>query len=233
MEENCSFAESCLNLALKKSSHFISSFPTKVVFGKCCQNGYKKAQCFQFELSELYKLYCGVFEIVKFFALNIELERQLLLTKCNNNYFLVGKILCVNNEETKVAVFGIECLLDEQSEPYQLFFTDIELNDFVYALIKIIPSALCLNTKELQLFQKASHESSKAIKLFRTEKHCEIFVRQNINNLNKEVLDVSIYNLSTFLNYYCEIILISHKFQTLLNKDKIFDNIDTIISKVH
>ena len=130
-----------------------------------------------------------------------------------------------------MAVFGIEHFLDEESEPYQLFFTDIELNDFVYALIKIIPSALCLNQRELQLFQKASQESSKTIKLFRSENNCERFVRKNASNFTTEILDISIYNLSTFLNYYCEIILISHKFQTLLNKDQIFDNIDAIISK--
>ena len=65
MEENCAFVESCLNLALNKSSHFISAYPTKIVFGKCSPTGYITSKFFQFELFELYRLYCAIFDIVK------------------------------------------------------------------------------------------------------------------------------------------------------------------------
>ena len=153
MEENCAFVESCLNLALNKSSHFISAYPTKIVFGKCSPTGYITSKFFQFELFELYRLYCAIFDIVKFFALNNRIEKQLVLSKFDQNYFLDTKVLCINGEEKKVGVFGIE-QLTEGSVVYELFFTDLELNNFIYALIKVIPSSLCLTSQELLLFQK-------------------------------------------------------------------------------
>jgi hypothetical protein len=237
MEENCAFGESCLNLALNKSLHFISAYPTKIVFGKCFPKGYIKSKCFQYQISELYKLYSAIFEVVKFFALTGSLEKELVLSKCNQNYFLVGKILWINDKEEKVGVFGIEELSEDNvySIVYELFFTDIELNEFIYALIKVIPSSLCLTSQEIILFQKASKASSKEIILLREEKHSKQFIKKFLKDFEKElsdeILDVSIYNLSTFLTYYCEIILISHKVQTLLNIELPFDNIRTIITK--
>ena len=145
----------------------------------------------------------------------------------------MGKVLMINNEEKKVGVFGIEQLSEKHNSVfYELYFTDVELNDFIYALLKVIPSALCLKSRELLLFQKASQESPKRIKCLRIEKNCEQFVKFFLKETSKEVCEVSIYNLSNFLNYYCEIILIFHKFQTLLNIEIRFDNIDTIISKI-
>jgi hypothetical protein len=233
MEENCCFDDSCLTLALNKSLNFVSAFPKKVVFGKCSPIGFRKHKCFQFQLNELYKLYLAIFEIVKFFALNIILEKQLVLSKFDQNYFLVGKVLWINNEEKKVAVFGIEQVTEENNGvTYELFFTDLELNDFIYGLLKVIPSALCLKPIELLLFYKATEQSTKTIKSFMVEKNCTQFVRQFSTELNKEMYEVSIYNLKTFLSYYSEVILIYHKFQTLFNHESKFDNMDTIISKV-
>jgi hypothetical protein len=234
MEENCGFSDCCLNLALNKPLHFLSAFPTKIVFGKCSPIGFLKFQCFQFQLNELFKLYFAIFEIVKFFAKNnTVLEKKLILSKFDKNYYLDGKVLLINNEEKKVGIFGIEQLSGEDNYvPYELFFTDIELNDFIYALLKVIPSALCLKSRELLLFQKAAQEVPKTIKCLRVEKNCEQFVKFFLKEISKEICEVSIYNLTSFLNYYCEIILIFHKFQTLFNNEIQFDNIDTIISKV-
>lgn len=237
MEENCAFGESCLNLALNKSSHFISAYPTKIVFGKCSPTGYITSKFFQFELFELYKLYCAIFDIVNFFALSNRIEKQLVLSKFDQNYYLDTKVLCINGEEKKVGVFGIEQLTQDNlfSVVYEFFITDIELNDFVYALIKVIPSSLCLNSQELLLFQKATKETTKEIISFRGEIKSKLYVKTFLKDLQQDtsskVLDVLIYNLCTFLTYYCEIILIAHKIQTLFNIELRFDHIDTIISK--
>lgn len=234
MEENYLFGKSCLNLALTKPLHFISAYPSIIIFGKCSPTGFITSKCFQYQLFELHKLYCALFEIVKYFALtNNFLEKQLILSKCNENYFLAGKVLWINDEEKKVVVFGLEQLLNDGfSVVYELFFTDIELNNFIYTLIKIIPSSLCLTSQELVLFQKVSKESSKIIILFRKEKHSKLFVTEFLKNSDKETSDVLIYNLSTMLSYYCEIILIAHKIETLFNNEIQFDNIQTIIEKV-
>jgi hypothetical protein len=234
MEENCAFGESCLNLALNKSLHFISAFPTKIVFRKCSRSGYIKSNCFQYQHFEFHKLYCAIFEIVKFFAETTILEKQLILSKNGQNYFLVGKILYINDIETKVAVFGIEQLMEDKdfSVVFEFFFTDLELNAFIFALIKIIPSSLCLTSQEQILFHKASQESSKIIISLKEQNNSKQFVTKFVKSSSQGVQDISIYNLSTFLSYYCEIILIAHKIQTLLNSELKFDNLEIIISKV-
>ena len=134
----------------------------------------------------------------------------------------------------KVGVFGIE-QLTEGSVVYELFFTDVELNNFIYALIQVIPSSLCLTSQELLLFQKVTKETSKQIILLRGENKSKQYVKTFLKELKQdtstEVQDVLIYNLCTFLTYYCEIILIAHKIQTLFNVELRFDNINTIISK--
>jgi hypothetical protein len=145
----------------------------------------------------------------------------------------MGKVLMINNEEKKVGVFGIEEITaqHDSSIVYELFLTDLELNDFIYALTKLIPSSLCLSSQELIVFQKASKETLKTIQLFREEKNCQQFVTTQ-SKLQKELNNVSVYNLSTFLLYYCEIILVFHKFKTLHNRDLRFDNIDSIITQI-
>jgi hypothetical protein len=224
MEENCAFGESCLNLALNQSSHFLSAYPTKIVFGKCCPTGYIMSKFFQFELFELHKLYCAIFDIVKFFALNNALEKQLVVSKLDQNYYVVGKVLCINGEQKRVGVFGIE-QLTEGSVVYELFFTDLELNNFIYALIKVIPSSLCLTSQELLLFQKVTKETSKQIILLRGENKSKQYVKTFLKELKQdtstEVQDVLIYNLCTYLTYYCELflLLIKLKLFSTLNYD--------------
>jgi hypothetical protein len=145
----------------------------------------------------------------------------------------VAKVLYINNEPQNIGVLGIEELKDnnESEITFELFFTDNELNDFIYSLIKIIPSSLCLTSTQLFLFFKASSQNTKDIKLLQTEKCAEIFFKRVSKDLKEDLSNVSIYNYTIFLTYNCEIILLFHKFQTLFNKELRFNNIETIISK--
>lgn len=225
------FEESCLNLALNKPAHFISAYPTKVVFGKCLPLGYESRKYFYFELNELFNLYFAIFELVQFFASNTIFEKKLILSKSPQHYFLMAKVLWINNELQNVGLFGIEQEDDHNSVTFELFFTDIELNDFIYAIIKIIPSTLCLTSLDLELFFAASNESVKAIKLLKSEKHAKILVKKLSKDINQKISEVSIYNQATLLGYYCEIILLLNKLKTLFNQNLKFDNIEAIILK--
>jgi hypothetical protein len=234
MDENSVlFHQSCLNLSLKKSGHFISAFPTKIVFGLCSPLGYKLSKYFEFELYELCQLYFAIFDLVKYFASNIAFEKRLILSKLQQNYYLVPKVLYINNEPHNVGVLGIELLKDnnESEISFELFFTDNELNDFIYSLIKTIPASLCLTSTELLLFLKASTQNTKDIKLLQTEKNAESFLQRVSKDLKEDISEVLRYNYTIFLSYNCEIILLFHKFETLFNKELRSNNIEIIISK--
>ena len=85
-------SKSCLNLALKKTDFLMSSFPGKVIFGKCTPNAYKK-KYFEFELFSLCKLYLAIFDIIDHFANEKNLPQKLMLSNFEVNYFFSVKTL--------------------------------------------------------------------------------------------------------------------------------------------
>lgn len=231
--ENCLFSDSCINLLLKLSNNFISAFPGKVVFGKCSPIGYKKLQHFQFDIFELNKLYFSIFDTVKFFANNEEcvMSNQLILSKYDQNYFFSTKIVLHNNSPSKIVVFGIESTVTS-TITYEILMSESELNLFISALVKVIPSALCLNSNELFLFNKASKETATTIKSLKEDFNTTAYIKKIVTQNNLCFSDQLLYNLSIFLNYNCEIILIFHKFQTLIHEQVESDNIALILRKI-
>lgn len=232
-EEQCLFAESCINLVLKQSDYFMSAFPSKIVFGQCLSNGYKKTKHFQFNVFELNKLYFSIFDTIKNFVENTrsEISNQLIATKFEQNYFFSTKTLLYENNPCKVVVFGIE---DTRKNEicFEFKMSKIELNNFISVLVKVIPSSLCLNEFELLLFQKASEESASHIKMFKDESFSKEFVKKVAATMGNLISDQLLYNLSTLITYYCEIILIYHKFQSLIDHNEESDNIVAILRKV-
>ena len=222
-------SKSLLTIALKRNYTFISAFPGKIVFGKTTPCGYKTSQFFEFEVFQIYSLYLAIFDIIESFSNSKNLSNKLLLIKNDKlNYFFSVKTLTNSIEEYQVAYFAIE----EDSEVcFNIIFNNIEFETFLFALVKIVPSALCLNSTEVLLFHSAARESAKIIHGFQDESESNQFVTRFLNdsfNLEKK----SSTDLSTFLSYYCEIILVFHKLKDLVNSIPTFDNIASIISKV-
>ena len=227
------FSDSCLNLSLRQKDHFISAFPGKIVFGKCNPLGYKKKEYFEFKIFDLYKLYLAIFDIIKYFSGDSILEKQLILSNQGFHYFFYVKMLTnENSEDFQVASFAIE---HNNEIVFEVSFLDIEFNTFLYTLEKIIPLSMCLSAIENALFKKASKESAKIIHGFREDLNCTQFVKNFFNNNQDEIQDMEIKSidcLSTFLNYYCEIILIFHKLQSVINNaENPFDNMAAVLSK--
>lgn len=230
-QENCHlFCESILSLALEKTDHFISAFPGKLLFGKCSCGGYKKNSFFEFEVFTFYKLYLAIFDIIRSFANNTNLSQQLILSKSDPeevNYFFSVKTLYRLEKSIQVLEFGIE----KNSEiVYEFFLNENELNFFIYSLVKIIPLCICLNSTELLVFKRASSLTVHEIKLFEKENKCSGFVKQLLKETKE---DQSLSNqVSVFLNYYFEIVLVYHKLESLVNYDMTFDNVASILQKI-
>ena len=233
-QKNCLFSQSCINLVLRKSDHFISGFPGKIVFGKTTPLGYKAEQFFEFEVFQLYSLYLAIFDIIESFSKNQTLSSKLLLTKTDNsNYIFSVKTLTnsiEDHQDYQVAYFAIE-LNSEIS--FSIVFNSIEFQTFLFTLVKIIPSSLCLDSTEVVLFHLAAKQSAKIIHGFQEDSKTKEFIFKFLNDSNNHE-NKSSTNLCTFLNYYCEIILIFHKLNDFVNAmpPQQFDNIASIISKV-
>ena len=227
--EKCLFTESCINLILKETECFMSAFPSKIVFGQCSSNGYTSEKHFQFNLFELNKLYFCIFDTIKYFAEDsaIEIQNQLITTKLEQNYFFCTKCLISESISHKIVVFGIED--SKRNEiTFQLKLSPLELNNFISLLVKIIPSALCFNDIERVIFEEASKESPYAIKMLKDKSYSKQFVKKVAATIQNDMSDQILNNLSTMISYYCEIVLLNHKFQSLVDRNQESDNIVAI-----
>jgi hypothetical protein len=92
---------------------------------------------------------------------------------------------------------------------------------------------MCLNSNELLLFKVAAKKSVKEIYGFQQESKCVTFISNFFKETQQNQYLFQLPQLATFLNYYCEIILIYHKLQDMVNyNDTQFGNIAAIIAKV-
>ena len=222
------FSESALNLALKKSDEFISAFVGQIVFGRLSPQGYKTNKYFEINIFELHSFYLAIVEIIK--ALSIELisNKVIFCKKLDVTYFYSTALSQLTND--LIVCFSIE---KNNEITFELTFNETQLNTFLFALVKTIPSTLCFSKTEFLLFSNAAEQNVKDIITFQQEEKCNDFVFKFIanSNIDKQIV---INNLSTFLNYYCEIILVHHNLKILvetINKvQNHFDNIASIIS---
>ena len=222
------FSESALNLALKKSDEFISAFVGQIVFGRCSPQGYKTNKYFEINIFELHSFYLAIVEIIK--ALSIELisNKVIFCKKLDVTYFYSTALSQLTND--LIVCFSIE---KNNEITFELTFNETQLNTFLFALVKTIPSTLCFSKTEFLLFSNAAEQNVKDIITFQQEEKCNDFVFKFIanSNIDKQIV---INNLSTFLNYYCEIILVHHNLKILVETiNKIqnhFDNIASIVS---
>ena len=204
----------------------MSSFPGKVIFGKCTPNAYKKKQYFEFELFSLCKLYLAIFDIIDHFANEKNLPQKLMLSNFEVNYFFSVKTLMHYDQSVQIAQFGIE---ENDEIIFDLFLTDTELNSFIYTLVKIIPFSFCFNSIERQIFEKASKLTVQEIYEFKEEQKCAQFATKILTEINQIKYHAQ---LTIFVNYYCEIILVYRKLKSLINEELEFDNVGAIISKM-
>ena len=110
--------------------------------------------------------------------------------------------------------------------------SEIELNYFLLSLVKVLPSTLCLNTIELLMFHKASIESATTIQSLKNDAFALNYIQKILTETKMKLCEQTLNNLSISLSYNCEIILIFHKFQTLIDVENESDNIALILRKI-
>ena len=220
------FLESALNLSLKKSDEFISAFVGQIVFGKCSPQGYKLNNYFEINIFELHSFYLAIVEIIKALSIDLQLKRTIFSKKIDFVY-----CYSLNSNSEGSSELTVSFLIERNNEiVFEMIYNETQLNTLLFALVKIIPSTMCFSKTEFQLFSHAAKENVKDIIMFQEEVKCTEFVSKFVANLvmyNKSPIN----NLSTFLNYYCEIILVHHNLKILVETvQNHFDNIASIVT---
>ena len=87
------FEESCKTLALTHDSIFLSAFPGNIVFGEVNRTGYKEGKYFKFSFHQLFELYLGLINIIKFFVSSIDDRGVIIKLNEDLSYCWLGKKL--------------------------------------------------------------------------------------------------------------------------------------------
>ena len=215
---------SCLTIALKKDFCFISSFPGFLTFGFVTRNHYEKNKFFLFSHFELSKLYSAILKMIHFMADNLDnIDKSEVLTKeidnCNVRYLIVG----IRNAKEKIVKFCLECNL----ESFDLPLTYFELNDFLNTLTDIIIGCLCLTSIEKEMIQNIMVQPLEDLITFQSFVDAKKYL--STIYAEKSVCLSSIENMATLIVHYHFIIIILHKFKSLVNPELFLQNIYEIL----
>ena len=219
MCDNLCLEESCLTFALKKDFSFISSFPGFFMFGSITKGHYEKNKYFRFSYFDLPKLYSAILKMIQFLADDSEtlVKTEVIIKEIDTKsltYFIIGK---TNIDQKKVVKFGLE----RELEVFELSFSYFELNDFLFSLTDIVITCLCVKPIEKEMILKVISLPLE-----------DLIAYQNFNNAKqylssiyeKNLCATLIENMTTVLVYYNYIVIILHKFKSLVNRDILIQN---------
>ena len=218
--------KSSLTLALKKDFCFISSFAGFFLFGFVDKNHYEKKKFFQFSHFELPQLYKAVLKMIHFMANESEiLEKTEVIQKqiqnCEITYFICGN----TNANKKTVKFCLEV----NSVVFDLSLTYFELNDFLYCMTDIVIASLCLKSIEKEMVYNIISQPLEDLILYENCVNAKNYI---LMNYDKTVCSATIENMTTVLVHYNFIIIILHKFKSLVNKDILLVNITTSLISI-
>ena len=226
MCENFCLETSSLTLSLKKDFCFISSFPGFLIFGSVCKSHYEKNKFFHFSHFDLPKLYAAVLKMIHFMADNAEsIEKTEFLTKQLENSNISYYISANTNLNTKRVKFCLEV----NSQVFELPLTYFELNDFLYCINDIIIACLCLKPIEKELIVNVISKPLEDLIVFQNFADAKSYIT---TMYEKTLCSALRDNMTTVLVHYNLIVIILHKFKTLVNPDILFQNNDQISSLI-
>ena len=215
-----SFSNSIQTLALSKAPNFMSSFPGRIIFGEATCKGFVLNKFFIFSLLSIAKLFSSIVEITKFLtSINERNSIKSIFDDENVSYIWVGRTIMENGTKNleKVIIFVIE---KNGERTFELNFSVPELDNFYCALTRSILMILCLKDVQYDLMYSASLLTVDNIVLFKTDrKRAKEFITKSFSSLlDSQELNVS--NCIELLQYYNDILIITHKLSKLCIDDR-------------
>ena len=226
MCENFCLEDSSLTLALKKDFCFISSFPGFLIFGCVSKSHYETSKFFHFSHFDLPKLYSAILKMIHFMADDSNsIDKTEFLSKqienCDVNYYIRGM--------TNLNIKTVKFCLEVNSKVFELPFSYFELNDLLYCMNDIVISCLCLKAIEKEMILNIISKPLEDLIVLQNFADAKKYIT---TTYEKSICSVLRDNMTTVLVHYNFIVIILHKFKTLVNTDILFQNIDQVTSLI-
>ena len=138
---------------------------------------------------------------------------------CNAHYYISGTI----NSNSKTVTFCLEV----NSQVFELSFTYFQLNDFLFCINDIVIASLCLKAFEKEIVIKIILEPLENLIAFQNFADAKKYIEKDT-----DICSALKDNMATVLVHYNFIIIILHKFKSLVNVDILFQNINQITSLI-
>ena len=129
-----------------------------------------------------------------------------------------------SNLDKKIVQFCIEI----NFHSFELSFTPFELNDFLNCITEVTLACLCLNSLEKEMLIAAILQPVENIISFQNHVHAKKYLD---TIYNKNTCIIIIENMTTVLVHYNAIVLILHKFKSLVNPESIIEENQNIINQ--
>ena len=200
-----------------------STFRHKIVFGKASNEKYEEFKCFEFSLSELSEIFCGLFQIVKALSTSSENEGDL----CKKTTQLIYSWKVSNNSGQPSIQFLIK---KEFKIIFEVFFNALEFNDLILLLGNMILPSLVLPEGANEAFIKIISFELDQILKFRNEKAVRTFLETHMEPFN--LTRKELHHVLILVHYHLDVIVAIHNIKSLYNPslNLTLKNIDLMLS---
>ena len=199
------------------------TFRHKLVFGQLYDEKYEEFKCFEFSLSQLSEIFCGLFQIVK--ALSTSSENEGDLCKKGSQVSYRWKV-SINSGIPTIELF----IKQELSVNFQVFLNPLEFNDLILLLGNLILPSLVLPEEANEAFVKIIQLDLDQILKFRNEKAIQTFLENHLVHFN--LSRKNIYHILILVHYHLDAIVAIHNIKSLYNPslNLTLKNIDLMLS---
>ena len=179
------------------------------MFGVLKDDNFEDGKCFEFSLSDICELFCGLFYIVKGFTKS-DCENEGSLCKKSNEVSYVWRIENVN-DETVIILTNKNC----ETITSQLSLTIPEFNDAVYLLANLILPCLNLKEKEFKIFQLILTLDLEQILKFKNDTLIHSFLNRKDGAF--DLTSIEVHSISILIYYHLDLLVAIHNLKSLYN----------------
>jgi len=205
-------SDSIITLALKKCGYFISSYPSKIIFGEVKEFKYPEKKAFIFERFQFEKVYDGICNILKS-LIPTNPQKGTIIEISEISYFW-NKISGPGEDIFQLGIKNFDDTVFVDS------FTLIELNHLFHCFNELLFSSILLRDFEIEFFQTILTLPLKEIVAFASDDVTLIkYLKANFPQ--------NIYNSKIIIQNNIDIILFKYKLNSLVKQDILMPNLSS------
>ena len=212
-----------ISVQSKIQSIVFCCFTHKIVFGIPRDEKYEDFKCFEFCVSQLSEIFCGLFQIIKAVSTSTENEGDL----CKKTSQVAYAWQVSNSSGSASIKFFIK---QGSNIRFEVYFNALEFNDLILLLGNLILPSLVLSEATNEAFVKIVSLDLDQILKLRNEKAIQAFLENHKDTFNLSQKET--HHVLILVHYHLDVIVAIHNIKSLYNPslNLTLKNIDLMLS---